>query len=496
MIMDFLKIKLKDLIPDLSVPNPDQVKRTYDELVTQLGVDFNGLDPDDIIHELKQDILHAKGDEEKIIDIVDHPAYILPLLSLWNDKESALEPTPRLLNHIEEICRKYQNGYLGLLQLRKMLTLFFSRYDELTHLSELGSSLVKHLVLYEDRELLFGLDKFKKQAIDFLNINGHKHLAELTDKSGSNLPDMAELYAIPTNNSRFFEAAVTAYYVTRLQHLKPNEDDVNLLHEVSQEKVYNTKADSRFYLGHHVLKILIDKLRDHFNHVPSELWLNTLLNIGRDPRVPNTDKYFQKWWLPLGDWYIQSMTSWLSEVDLKLFLDIFTNFADEKAINGNEDMQRMFEHRAAFLRGLLKRKCIISTRLFLSPEAEKYVKDNWKAEQSPSFAVLNKSQDKGFAAFYIYLGSAHMIEGTHNFALSIMDRLPEQSELNSAFTIEYIDDSRDLGVGIQEQYNNEFGKTGNFLRKTHHISGRWRFDAVEHLQRLGIRILEDDVISD
>ena len=519
MIMGLKDLQVEKLAPIFPVLVTDETQTFYNGLVTRLRGVFGDLDPanSDIYKERQQEFLQAGGDEQRIEDVLWHPAYILPLLGLWNDRDVPLQPTPKLLKRIESICREYQNGYLGLLQLEKMISLFFSRYNELEHIDALGKTLRGHLERYEDRELLFGLDQFKKHAEAFLNAQGHEHLAELTGRSGKTLPEMAEQYGIPTLNSRFFEAAAIAYYVTRLEQLDANEPNVDLLSELLQPldkneqnadpssekqdtpKVYDTKVDAPFYLGHKVLMILIDKLQEA-GQAPVPLWLGTLRAIGGDPRMPGRKS--QKWWAPLGNDYIKCMLAWLSALDLEWFLKTFKEFADAKAIRDKDDndMQRMFEDRATFLQGLLRKGLIMRTRLFLSPHAKSYVEAQWKDNDEPVFSTMSGSTLEGQAAFYLYLGyediRAHMIEGTHNFALLIMDELPEDSPLQEILTTQNIDprlldiDRRSLGMGLKEQYGeDEFEKYCLYKR---HV-GYWQGDAVEYLQNCGIRIFETDV---
>ncbi len=285
-------------------------------------------------------------------------AYIRPLFALWQEKwqgdsSPQLQPSPKLLKHVEHLGGSSPRKRLSCLTLWELFLFFYSKYDEIQHLDALCAVLRRQMNKYEKKELLSVLENLKEEAPRFLNAKGHEHLAKLTEDSGKTLLETAKKYGIPSLDSRFFEAAQNVHYVTRLKRLQPNEPNLKLLSEVQQREVYEKRLDANERLGHAVLRILIDKLHDS-KQTPSELWRNTLLAIGGDPRVPPIVASYRDWWMPLDDRYRQQMIAWMSELDLDIFLQIFKAFAEK-----NNDMERMFREREIFY-GVCSRKSSFS----------------------------------------------------------------------------------------------------------------------------------------
>lgn len=432
----------------------------------------------------KAELLRAAPNIRKMIALMENPAFIRPLLDLWTEEQDSAVPcTAGLLQHVDTLARMSRRGRLGRLALRELCLLFFSRYDMLPCLNALCKLLRSQFSLYKPEELLFGLDKFRMQTQDFLQLDGHIHLARLAVERGTALVDEARACGIPVLDSRFFEASQRAYYLARLRALRANEEN-DLLDEIQERRVYDTYLSEDRRLGHEVLTILIDTLRAA-QCPPSERWRTILLTIAGDPRVPITTDSYMTWWARLDSSYAETMCAWLAEVDMELFLRIWKEYAQKE---GGEALQRMYPDREYFLRGIFKKKLVCGTRLFLGRDAAEYIKQNCRGKYRPYYVDIHDSASKDLAVFHLNLGKAHLVEGTHNFMLRILANLPPQSALQGNMTTI---ERYDLGTRLKKQYLAAFGSTGYF-EKVHR--GVWRRDAVSVLRSLGIPLLESDVI--
>lgn len=479
-------LTIDDLFPErLRIKEPPDEKNFYDELaarcesmVQSLGKSGHGF------RDRKAEILRAAPNVRRIIAIMESPAFIRPLLDLWTeDQNSAVPCTAALLQHVDMLARTSRRGRLGRLALRELCQLFFSKYDMLPCLNALCKLLRSQFALYEPKELLFGLDRFREQIQDFLQVDGHVHLARLAVERGTVLVDEARASGIPVLDSRFFEASQRAYYLARLRTLPANEES-DLLDELQEQRVYGAYISEDRRLGHEILTILIDTLRAA-QCPPSERWRTILLAIAGDPRVPITTDSYMTWWARLDSSYAETMCAWLAEVDMELFLHIWREYAQKE---GGEALQRMYPDREYFLRGIFRKKLVCGTRLFLGRDAAEYIRKNCKGKYRPYYIDIHDSTSKDLAVFYLNLGKAHLVEGTHNFMLRILANLPPESALQGNMTSVECDDLRRR---LKKHYFAAFGNIGYF-EIVHR--GVWRRDTVSVLQSLGIPLLESDVI--
>lgn len=130
--------------------------------------------------------------------------------------------------------------------------------------------------------------------------------------------------------------------------------------------VFDSRYDSESLLGHQILRILIG--RSIGSHI-SEPWMNVILAIGGDPRVPSSNPRYIKWWKSLEPNLVQAVLGWLSKLDLKLFLEALEDYSYSSA---NYELQRMYPSRKSFLEGMFDAGVISNTRLYLSLDAARY----------------------------------------------------------------------------------------------------------------------------
>lgn len=441
----------------------------------------------------KQEILASQADITRILRVMSASKYIRPLLALWNETptHTLRFPVPfdgQLVTHIDKLAVQSRRGRLGRLALFELCNLFFRFYDNLDCTEEISECLKVNLKRYQPTEKIMGLDNVRQDMIGLISPRGHEFLANTALYRNQNLPDVAKQYNIPLRDSRFYEKALMTHYLTRLNRLAPNEN-AEILHEIAQPEVYDIRLNRRFLVGHQIITKLMDKLIDA-GQEPSELWRNVLLRIGGDPRLPPMTRSYSKWWDPIDRLrperrYPQAMRSWLSKADLDLFLKIMADFAKSQ---GDSNLQRMYPERERFLRGLFKKGLIRETRLFLGRQVLKYLEASG-AEEHAKMCV--KIKDGGRSAlFYLNLGSAHLIEGSDNCKMRIMDRLPQKSCLSS-FQMEVY--NRELRAGLKDQYIREFLDDKGYKEFTHRSV--WQTLAVSYLKGMGVQIFSPDVMD-
>lgn len=470
----------------VSSPPPDETQ-FYEELAVKCEKMCRRLGTRGQGFKTRRDaLLRAAPDVHRMVSVMQCASFIRPLIDLWQKGHPTVDIpcTPELLDHLDKLACTSRRGRLGRLALRELCQFFFSRYDTLPHLSALCRVLRHQFSLYQMRELLFGLDKFKAQEKLFLEAEGHTQLARLAEAHASVLSDEAKAHGIPLTDSRFFEASQHVYYLSRLRKLQPNEQS-NLLTELQMPQVHESRLSGSKRLGHDILAILIDTLRKaHCS--PSEVWRTTLLTIAGDPRVPKTSRSYMDWWAHIDASYAETMCEWLAEVDMELFLRIWQEYAQRE---GDSALQRMYPDRACFLRGIFRKKLVRSTRLYLGEDARKYLDRMCTEKYRPYYVRIRDSQSKNLAIFYLNLGNAHIIEGTHNFKLMIFPKIPPYSSLS----VNILSTERnDFRLKLKMLYEKNFNSS-DYFEKVH--IGNWRRAAVKYLQELDIPLLESDVMS-
>ncbi|WP_165072722.1 EH signature domain-containing protein [Desulfovibrio sp. ZJ200] len=435
----------------------------------------------------KQEIMAVQPNIAGIIRVMESSKYIRPLLALWNETPSHTLnfPVPfvgELVAHIDKLALQSRRGRLGRLALFELCNLFFRFYDDLNCIKEISDCLNTHLRRYQPNEKIMGLDNVREHIHELISTSGHKVLAKTALDTGQHLPEVADHYNIPLQNSRFYEKALLTHYLARLNQLAPNED-AQILHEIVAPGVYNIKLDHRFRFGHKIITTLMDKLIDA-GREPSPLWRDVILHIAGDPRIPPNSPSYSQWWAAIDSKYPQTMRGWLAKADLELFLRIMADYAKNQ---GNAALQRMYPERERFLRGLFKKGLIKETRLFLGRNVLRFINNPGSPGQSPAYVQIKDGGET--AIFYLNLGEAHLIEGSYNCAMRMMDRIPQRSCLNGFPKAVY---NRALRTGLEEQYCGEFGDDSRYYEVRHYQG--WQSRAVGHLKKMGVQIYLSDVI--
>jgi len=283
------------------------------------------------------------------------------------------------------------------------------------------------------------------------------------------------------SSGQFLTVAKKIYFVEQLKTIPINKKHP-LLQEIKKQSVYDSLYDKQLLLGHKILEILIKRAPVTGIH---NSWLNVIMTIAGDPRVPKTHINYQKWWRTLEDSLIDKVKGWLSHLDLRLFLEALENYSLKL---GNSDMKRMYPARKKFLEGLLDKKMIKHTRLYLTSGFISYLCSNYKPEDLPSYSKVTTGS---ISVIYIQLNKAHMIEGSHSCQLWVYRSLQK-----SATVLDYSKSGAtysSLTSGLNNYKRNQSSDLIDNI--VHYPPLLWQHKAIKALNKAGESITGKDVVS-
>ena len=397
------------------------------------------------------------------------PLQIRALAILFNTKyEDSINLSRAVLDKILRIRQKP-----SALIMENILNHYLKRYDQLSDLEAVEAWLVtamkkRNILTSEYNHLLQG--------------DGPKWLAEKCHKENRDFDQQLSHMKLDRYSSgRFMTVAKNIYYLDVLRKLKPNQKHP-ILQEMQKLTAYNSRYDNHSLLGHQILKILI-------NNAPatgiSDDWLNVVLAIAGDPRVPVSHPKHQKWWSQLDPVLKNKVQGWLSRLDLRLFLEALEDFSYQP---GNEDLKRMFASRKQFMKGLLDKKLVTGTRLYLSRKAESYLSRNYRREHLPNYSMVDGDR----SLIHVQLGSAHMIEGSHSCKLWIYEGLDPSAIVFdfSATHVSYSSLTQGLSTRMWEK---GYPCKAAITHRPH--SFNWQHNAIVALRSVGVPVGPKDVLK-
>ena len=366
----------------------------------------------------------------------------------------------RLFKRIDEI-RERPSGLL----VESIFSHYLKVYDRLDDLSAVEAWLRKAKTIRGELD---------NNTTQILSGEGPKWLAESSHEQQVDFDVRVERVGLGNYLSgHFLSTAKNIYYLETLRQLKPGEAH-EILYEVQKPEVFESRYSESSLLGHEILRILITRASAQ---EISEQWMNVIMAIAGDPRVSKNNPRYSKWWGQLTE-LIPKVCGWLSKLDLKLFLRALKDFSEQP---GNDELKRMYPSRKKFLEGLLKQELVTGTRLFLTSEAEHYVKRHYKAEHLPSYSNVDGGSSKPL--IYVSLGARHVIEGTHSCKFWVYEALSESAPVfnynKTRFTY------RELTIGMDEQMWRDQEK-GSYAAITH--NGQWQVKAAMALKDVGVEI--------
>ncbi len=417
------------------------------------------------------DVYNALATNLPVEDVLDTSVHVRALaLSLQTEVKEKVSFTRRLLNKITEIV-----GKPSALVIESFYQHFLSEYDQLTDLEATAEWL---------------LDSKKKRGYDeeydakLLSMNGPQWVAQQAIERGIDFDNWITSIGLSHySNGRYLTIAKGIYYIEQLRSI-PLGDDHPLLAEVQKITVFESQYGSDELLGHQILRILIDR---SLGSQISEPWMNVVLSIAGDPRVPSSNPRYIKWWRNIDSHLIQAVRGWLSKLDLKLFLEALEDYSHSSF---NDELKRMFPSRKHFLEGMYDAGVITNTRLYLSRDAARYLKKNYDPKHLPNFSFV---RDGAKSIIYVQMNGAHMIEGSHSCSLWLY------RTLDPSICVFNYDIDRPTYSQLTSGIHNQMARlsTGAVAKITHTPSGYlWQRNALTTLRKLGVNLTPRDVLSD
>ncbi|GEM_PF-3955588 len=394
---------------------------------------------------------------QPLTELLHTPADVRLAIALWLEGGEFAQLAPLTPTTLRSLQQRWPAP--SALLLAQWLRLYFDQYDLLPAWRELGTWL--HRLLAQTARLSPLLPAVYRERYDWLlHPHGPAHAADAARAQGMDLRELK----LP-ENGRFFHLTMQAYYLAPLGKLAVGEA-TPLLAMVARDSVKTLPLDGGL-LGHAVARLLMDKILAT-RQPPPPTWRDAILAILEDPRVPRASKRFQTWWARLPPHYTQAMRSWLSQVDLRLFLNIVEDVAH--GLN-KQELLRMFPARKRFLEGLQQQGLILESRLLLSRQAERFVRAQFAPEALPEFASLANTD---ISIIYIRLATldgneAHLLEGTHSFQLRLYPSLAQVANYEN--TLFSLNELRNLTPASTIRH-----------------AARWQPIALEALRRLGVAV--------
>ena len=231
---------------------------------------------------------------------------------------------------------------------------------------------------------------------------------------------------------------------------------------------------------------MIDKL-ENARQEPNQRWKDIILEVAGDPRISEQKESYREWWSLLGRHRVELMRAWLSRFDMELFLRIIDKFSKT-----DFDMERMFPQRKKLLEHIFRWNNVSMTRLFLGTQAERFVRD-WFEDSKALF--FTRVSDPKLTVFYYRIGNIHVVEGSHSFAMRILNELPQDCALTRYNEFE---GRRELGKGLEERYYFAFrrGELRTRIADLEEIKhqGSWINRAIDALKKRGVTINEAEIL--
>jgi hypothetical protein len=423
----------------------------------------------------------AEHGEKKVAEQIRTALDARSLTFLWLSSDNFLTKckVSELLVHRVFAVR----NRISMLTFSQLIRLYFQRFDQCGDLQSLVNGIHKGFKQLGKGRLPNDLVKLETYRSSVIYAKGPAQLAKEAYKRNINVGNLFIDKGIKNySQGRFADICHSTYYLEQLNDLKPGEAS-DVLTEVIIPAVYNLPYDTNRLLGHEILKILIDKSPITAIH---ENWQNVIMAIAGDPRIPKTHQKYELWWRMLGEERINKMISWLSKLDLKLFLEIL----DEYGTSSNrDDLQRMFPARKEFLDGLFNQELIQGSRLFVNSSMERFLKRHYDVKNLPKYAKISGGPA---AIIYLNVGGIHMIEGSHNFYMWIYKNLPRNNPVYD-YGRDWFD-SRELGLGLSELNASEAGSDPYRVR---HMPQNlnWQNQAIKALWELDIAVDPEKIFS-
>ncbi len=432
----------------------------------------------------------AFAEDTNIIDALHIPRDIRAIIQLWRTDDDFLEKkkvSSSILSHFRTIRKKQ-----SIIAFYALVQLYFEKYDECGDINRLSNFLHEEFTRQEGRSLSTEMEKIAEHKDFIFCNNSHEAVVALANQRQQSLDDALQSIGVNiSRESRFSQQCMAQYYIDTLKKLHPHED-TQLFQEITQPRIYNSPYGEGTRLGHKIIQAIIDNVKDNGFEIP-EIWLQAIITIAGDPRVPISSKSYQTWWMILPKYCDRMIRQWLSRVDLALFFEVLEEHANRSS---NMELQRMYPARKIFLEGLYKQNLISYSKLFIGNSAVKFLKENYNQEQLPVYYTL-KDRDKSI--IYLNINGIHIVEGSHNFCFWIYDKLPDDNPIDNDFSenIAPIDLSGNLKkrYKMMLHYNSSYVNNPFPLQIRHQPHLTWQHKVIQGLQGLDIPIKVEEMFS-
>lgn len=475
--------------------NSDNIRELYEKLVNKIIDKVNGTGKRTnkflkFISILDQCYKSGKS----ILEIMDSIRFLRPLFFLWTDSSNRKYyikkqgPTLSVLNRFSALINTTPKQCLSTLAIRELLQVFYKNYITIGAFRDNFSNfIIEQLEKKEKVRITRKLKFIKLNSSKLFSSSAHIWLAELSDKSKFSIDVISDEYEI-SYKSELYNCAVSQIYISRLKKLTPNQNDP-VLQDIVKENIYNSSYidDNELFntditLGHKAIEILIDIIEQNNSRI-EELWKNTIIDIAGDPRISRNNENYRLWWSLIDSHKRNLLISWLSKFDMALFLRLIEEFSE-----GKDDIERMFPKRKRLLDYIFNNNFIAYTRLFLGTRAIEFINKSYENHKIFYTPVNN---DRDAVIFFYKVKNAYIVEGTHNFAMRIFDRIPEKSKLNDYS--EFV--TKQDFYNLDKLYLNEFGN--DIDKIIHHAGGKWIMKFVDILKnKYHVNINEDELLTE
>jgi hypothetical protein len=377
------------------------------------------------------------------------------LLSTSSDFVSFLDINDDLFNAIEAITPHLST--IALTQLIRSYFMYFDTIGDGEAIKSYGQFITKHLnTLANSKYCGRDIKVFSQYSSLLFSVNGPRQIALHSQKTGVPLQTILTAYHLtPYAGGRYLKVLYYFYYLAVIQNIDPDADHP-ILKEILKPEVLKARFKTGL-LGNEILRILLDRTTGSKISNP---WKRTILAIAGDPRVGKTNSNYQTWWAPIGQARVHKFSASLSANDVRLFLEVLYNSTLESK---DSDLIASFAQRKRFIESLISRGLVVNSRLFFGTIADSYVKRHVKPEDRQLYADVKSLRT---SAIYLNLQDRiHLVEGTHQFKLSMYDKLPPDSQLLNMNQLAFED--RDLRTGIKESYEKHFRSRSGYIQLTH-----------------------------
>lgn len=467
-------------LPDIAAASVDSWKERTQRMVS---ISTGEGKVSDALSKASNAIYRAALSGDAPIDkMIQEPLDIRACASLWLKSDEFLKAAPvskSILQRFWKIRRK-QNFQV----LINLIQLYFIKYDLAGDVKLLQAFIKRELEKLPQRSLTNSksLQKLNTHNGIVLAYEAEKRVSKLAIESNKRLDDQfRDVGIISSLQGRFTQLCRINHFIARIDALDPTSDNAEFLQELSSEPVYSALYENRLF-GHKIIEQLV-KRSSTFSREEVEPWLDVILSIAGDPRVPYTTPKYQKWWSRIDSTCVEIVRGLLARGDLRLFIKILEEAA---RTSGSEAINRMLPPRVKIMEGLLDQDKVTGARLFLGSDARRYLRGYMRGKETPSHAMLGETEK---SVIMLKLDKGILIEGTHNFSLRYFEREAKEFWLED-YTRNYFDLTYFTST-LRYQYKNEFKVLG--WEKAH--QGFWQGALIDHLKKQGIRLDAQSMLS-